>query len=375
MLALEKERGNGAQRNTTASHVAELIIERMARPSSRSWLFWPIVAVALVALVFVLYPVRAVLEGAGTIEPEFEDLVLITTDFSGAVTRMRVTLHQDVEKGAPLFEYLPHGQWAVHARGTMSKPSGSPPEPPPAPPEWYRVGNERKAARAEAMRHWVKRLSAGRTPRPLTWESLLQQRLNARVNREDEIAMEEARAAENVRLGYGDSNLINVFDRSIGMYRATEYRATEDGTPFASAVGGTVYSLWVRQSTQFSPAYALGEIWRPETPLEVFGLVPVPPPSLRDLPGWRASLAAPGEATPTALAVSAIEFGRIPIDAGDAHYLSELTDHARERLRPLEAHPDAGSRATGRVSPDHVDVALAPPPVALARRRLARARW
>src|SRR5215470_6032343 len=144
--------------------------------------------------------------------------------------------------------------------------------------------------------------------------------------------MEEARAAENVRLGYGDSNLINVFDRSIGMYRATEYRATEDGTPFASAVGGTVYSLWVRQSTQFSPAYALGEIWRPETPLEVFGLVPVPPPSLRDLPGWRASLAAPGEATPTALAVSAIEFGRIPIDAGDARIIFPSLPITRESV-------------------------------------------
>src|SRR5262249_44363645 len=233
-----------------------------------------------------------------------------------------------------------------------------------------RVGNERKAARAEAMRHWVKRLSAGRTPRPLTWESLLQQRLNARVNREDEIAMEEARGAENVRLGYGDSNLINVFDRGIGMYRATE-----DGTPFASAVAGTVYSLWVRQSTQFSPAYALGEIWRPETPLEVFGLVPVPPPSLRDLPGWRQPRGA-GRSHPDRTGGERDRVRTHPDPRGRrALYLSELTDHARERLRPPEAHPGAGSRATGRVAPDHVDVALAPPPVALARRRLARARW
>ena len=39
---------------------------------------------------------------------------------------------------------------------------------------------------------------------------------------------------------------------------------------------------------------------------------------LRDLPGRRASLTAPGERTPERLPVSAIEFGRIPIDAGDA---------------------------------------------------------
>jgi hypothetical protein len=63
---------------------------------------------------------------------------------------------------------------------------------------------------------------------------------------------------------------------------------------------------------------ALGEIWRPETPLEVFGLVPIPPASLRALSGWRASIAAPGETTPTSLAVTAIEFGQIPIDATDA---------------------------------------------------------
>ncbi len=76
-----------------------------------------------------------------------------------------------------------------------------------------------------------------------------------------------------------------------------------------------VYSLWITRRFQFSGAAALGEIMRPETPLEVFGLVPIPPPALRELPGWRASLTPPGERTPVPLVVSAIEFGHVPIDA------------------------------------------------------------
>src|SRR5262249_45469592 len=45
-----------------------------------------------------------------------------------------------------------------------------------------------------------------------------------------------------------------------------------------------------------------------------------------------ASLAAPGEATPTALAVSAIEFGRIPIDAGDARIIFPSLPITRESV-------------------------------------------
>lgn len=179
-------------------------------------------------------------------------------------------------------------------------------------PEWYRAGNERRVARADALGRWTKRFYSS-AHRPLAWERLLQQRVSTKVNREDDVAMEEAQAAENVRLGRQESNLVQVFDRGIGMYRATE-----DGEPLLSAVAGMVYSLWVRQRSQFSGRGALGEIWRPETPLEVFGLVPIPPASLRALSGWRASLAAPGEATPTPLAVIAIEFGQVPIDATDA---------------------------------------------------------
>jgi hypothetical protein len=92
----------------------------------------------------------------------------------------------------------------------------------------------------------------------------------------------------------------------------------------------------------------VGEIMRPETPLEVFGLVPIPPAALRELPGWRASLAAPGEGTPAPLLVSAIEFGRVPIDAGDAKIILPNLPVTRDsvfvrlRLDPAPARDTLG---------------------------------
>jgi hypothetical protein len=299
-------------------------------------LLWLLAAIVLIVpLAYGLYPVASAVDGVGTIEPLFEDLVLITSHFSGIVTRLRVGLRQDVDRGEPLFEYLPEGQWAVKARGGMTRPSGSPPAPAPLVPDWYVEGNRRHVARADAMRHWMKRASS--TPRPLAWERLLQQRLNAKIDCEDQVAMEEAQAAANVRLGRADSNLVQVFDRGVGMYRDTE-----DGQPFPSAVGGMVYSLWITRRFQFGPA-PLGEIMRPETPLEVFGLVPIPPPALRDLPGWRVSLTPPGERTPVPLPVTAIEFGRVPIDAADAKLIFPDLPVTREsifvRVRLAEAPP------------------------------------
>jgi hypothetical protein len=312
--------------------------------ASRSRLFWLLAAVVLVVpLAFVLYPVRRVVEGVGTIEPMFEDLILITTDVSGIVTRLRVGLHENVDRGTPLFEYVPDGQWSVLGPMTMAKPSGSPPEPPPAEPEWYREGNRRRIVRAEALRGWTKRLYAP-TTRPLAWERLLEQRLDAKVHREDDLALAEARAAENVRLGHPEYNLVHVFDRAAGMSRGTE-----EGEPIPSAVAGLIYSLWISQRSQFSGAGPLGEILRPETPLEVFGLVPIPPTALRELPGWRASLAAPGERTPAPLQVSAIEFGRVPIDARDATIVFPSLPVTRDsvfvrlRLDPAPARDTLGT--------------------------------
>ena len=132
-----------------------------------------------------------------------------------------------------------------------------------------------------------------------------------------------------------------------------------------------VYSLWITRRFQFGPA-PLGEIMRPETPLEVFGLVPIPPPALRALPGWRVSLTPPGERTPVPLVVTAIEFGRVPIDAADAKLIFPDLPVTRESIFcASEARRSAAARAMGRAAPDHVDVARASAPVALAQRRLS----
>jgi hypothetical protein len=305
----------------------------MARRSPVLWLVT--VIVLAVPLAFAVYPVHRSVEGVGTIEPLFEDLVLITPNESGIVTRMHVSLHQDVARDAPLFEYLTDG-WAVTSYGGMSKPSGSPPEPPPAPPAWYREGNQRRVARADALRHWTTRLYS-RSQRPLTWEHLLAQRLNAKISQEDNLAMAEAQA-ENVRLGRQDANLVQIFDRGVGMYRSTE-----DGQPFPSAVAGMVYSLWITRRLQFNGPSPLGEIMRPETPHEVFGLVPIPPAALRELSGWRVSLTPPGERAPVPLVVTTIELGRVPIAVADARLvvpsLPVTRDSVFVRLRLAEAPP------------------------------------
>jgi hypothetical protein len=331
MLALEEERGDGAQRNATAWHAAELIIDIMARRP----LLWLVAALVLaVPLAYGVYPVRRAIDGVGTIEPLFEDLVLITPDESGIVTRMRVSLHQDVARGEPLFEYLTDG-WAVKAYGGMSKPSGSSPEPPPLVPEWYQEMSRRRVARANALRHWTGRVHS-RSHRPLAWEHLLAQRLNSKISQEDNLTMVEAQAAENVRLGRQDANVVQVFDRGVGMYRDTE-----DGRPFSSAVAGRVHSLWITRRLQFNGPSPLGEIMRPETPHEVFGLIPIPPAALRELSGWRATLTPPGERTPIPLAVTTIEIGRVPIDVADATLIVPNLPVTREsvfvRLRLAEA--------------------------------------
>jgi hypothetical protein len=73
VLSLEEEPGDGAQRNAAARHAAELIIDVMARRVPLLWLLAAIVLI--VPLAYGLYPVASVVEGVGTIEPLFEDLV------------------------------------------------------------------------------------------------------------------------------------------------------------------------------------------------------------------------------------------------------------------------------------------------------------
>jgi hypothetical protein len=309
MLALEEERGDGAQRSTTGGHAAELIIVVMARPSGGSRLAWSIGAIALAAaLAYVLYPVRIVVEGMGSVEPVFEDLVVVVPDRTGMVTRVRVSPRQDVDRGTPLFEFVPDGQWAVLA---ITSP-GADAEPATAEPEWLRAINQRRLARAEALLRWSSRvLRPGE--RPLVWERRLADRLSLRVAREDDLALAEARAAENARLGRHEANLVRVFDRALGMFRGTE-----DGEPFSSDVAGMVYSLWVMQRSQFHDG--VGEIMRPGTPMEVLGLVPAPPAAVREASGWTATVAVPGE-RPESFVIRTVDLGKIKLDARAANIL------------------------------------------------------
>ncbi|MGH7302288.1 MAG: hypothetical protein ACRELZ_03290 [Candidatus Rokuibacteriota bacterium] len=65
-----------------------------------------------VALTYAFSPVRVVVEGMGTIEPVFEELALVTADKPGVITRVLVTPRQEVDRGTPLYEYLP-APWSV----------------------------------------------------------------------------------------------------------------------------------------------------------------------------------------------------------------------------------------------------------------------
>jgi hypothetical protein len=72
------------------------------------------------------------------------------------------------------------------------------------------------------------------------------------------------------------------------------------------------------QRSQFHAA--VGDIMRPGTPVEVFGLVPVPPAAVREASEWTAGVAAPGESLES-LVSRTVEFGRIKLDAPAANIL------------------------------------------------------
>jgi len=171
------------------------------------------------ALAYAFSPVRAEITGMGTIEPVFEELVVPTNRWACVVTKVFVSPGQQVEPGTPLFEWITDGEWVVASTGAsaMIKPAfGS---PPPARHAEARPLYQRSFERAEALRRWststerprewagAPRATAqpshreSRRSRDHGWESLLQQRLNARVNREDDIAMEEARASSAAVVG------------------------------------------------------------------------------------------------------------------------------------------------------------------------------
>ena len=105
-------------------------------------------------LAYVLFPVRVVIEGVGTVEPVFEELVSITSDKPGVIVRVHVSAGQTVERGTPIYDYLPSPPWSI---GTSSLYATTQLKPAPGMAlgpdwEWARSIHQRSYERAEARR-------------------------------------------------------------------------------------------------------------------------------------------------------------------------------------------------------------------------------
>lgn len=133
------------------------------------------------------------------------------------------------------------------------------------------------------------------------------------------------------------------------------------GGPFSSDVAGVVYSLGVRPLLLIWDSIQVAEVVSRDTTLEVFGLLPVPPPGLRELRWWLASLETAGGDPDVALPIQTIEFGRVPIEARDAKALfPEAGRHARQRVRARAPLERRGAREAEYAGQDHADVAPSP---------------
>jgi hypothetical protein len=116
----------------------------MSRPSVLITVF-----VLAILLSWLFWPVQVILEGSGTIQPRFEDLVPITPTESGMVCRVVAERFHEVRAGEPLFEYVPAGKFSVLFHSTMTQPGGSAQEPEPL-PDWYQKAERERIARIEA---------------------------------------------------------------------------------------------------------------------------------------------------------------------------------------------------------------------------------
>jgi len=304
----------------------------------RGWSSRPEVLLALVALAvlltWLLWPVRIVLEGTGTIQPRFEHLVQVIPGESGMVCRVMAERLGKVQAGEPLFEYIPAGKFSVLTQASMIPPGGAVPEP-NLPPAGYQKVERDRIARIEAANRWSSRVLSRGNEAP-KWEHDLAQRLTMTVPRESDLMLAQAQQIENTRLGRENANKVYTFNAAIG-----EIVATEQGIPLASPTTGTVYSLWVQARMQIfgAPAVTLptpipggppmialhasgsspvAEIMPPGTPLEVLALVPAPPRSLHRQEGWQAGLASEGTGVAVPAGVTKVEIGRVSLDPADA---------------------------------------------------------
>lgn len=313
----------------------------MNRRTGRGGLRRPALILALLApaalLAWLFWPVRITLEGNGTIQPRFEDLVRIAPGESGMVCRVMAKRLQEVQSGETLFEYIPSGKFSVLAHVRMTPPGGAAAEPEPV-PDWYQKVEGERIARIEAANRWSARVRS-QVKRALKWESDLAQRLAMTVPLEMDLMRVQARQRENTRLGRENANRVYTFNESLG-----ESVATEHGIPLVSPATGILYSLWVQPQTQVfgapsttlptpapgrPPTIALhagtsspvAEIMLPGTPLEVLALMPVLPRSLHKEGGWQATLTGAGQSSAAPAGMTKIEFGRVSLNPADATLL------------------------------------------------------
>jgi hypothetical protein len=301
----------------------------------------PVILLVLIALAailtWLLWPVRITLEGRGTVQPRFENLVRVSPEESGMVCRVMAEPLQEVRAGESLLEYVPAGKFSVLAYARMTPPGGAAPEPEPL-PVWYEKVKSERIARTEAANRWSSQVRS-QGNKALRWEHDLAQRLSMLVSREGDLTEAQAQQRENIRLGRENANKVYVFDEVRG-----EMVATERGIPLLSPATGILYSLWVQPKMQtfaslhdplpvpvpggpVMTALSVGtsppvaEIIPPGTPLEVLALLSVPPRSLQKHEGWQVRLTGGGQGIAAPAPVTRVEIGRVPLNPADAGLL------------------------------------------------------
>ena len=275
-------------------------------------------ALALGVVVYLLVPVQVVTQGAGFVQPVFEEVVPVTPTTEAMVAAVYVTRWQRVDEGDALLGFVPWPDFAVQPRGQRPAP-GAQAAPAPELPAWHSEAEARRLARQRAASRWQTRLHATDSAagsRPSRWELALASRLSLVTSREDEVSLEALWAAERTRQGRHDDNKVRTFDRTAG-----GYRSVDDGQPSPSPVSGVVASLWATPLLQVSSSHPVAEIMRDGTPIEVLGLVRAgsridvdPPPTLT-----RLELQGLAPTLPSTL--SAVAVGRVPLDEVEARQL------------------------------------------------------
>lgn len=233
-------------------------------------LVWLATLALIAAVAYALYPQQIRVEGVGLIQPVFETLEPIIPPESGRVLRLLTVQGQAVDSGAPILEYVRHGDYAVRGVAQFTVPGkGIAPEPEP---EWYRQSQDLRVRRMGAVSRWSAAVYRPSSVRPAIWEYQLAARFNLVVAREADDAQETLAIQENERAGQADFNIPDVFDKSIG-----EYRPADEGAIVRSPDRGFLFSLWATPITQLFPRTPIGEIARGDAPMEILGVVPALP--------------------------------------------------------------------------------------------------